>query len=63
MPSSSAWEVFRDPTYYDMWAVRHRAYRKLEEAYHLPTEAEARHLAKILNYALVDPGKVRKHGS
>ena len=55
--NNGVWEVFLDPAYYDMWAVRHSAYRSFEQAFHLSSEGEARRLAKLLNSDNIDPGK------
>jgi len=45
------WEVFLDVSYYDMWAVRPKGDRSFtsESLFHLPSQQEARNLAKYLS--------------
>lgn len=35
------WEIFCDPCYYDMWAVRPVGCRSFTETKHFPTRSEA----------------------
>lgn len=44
-----SWECFRDPSYFDMWAVKQISNQRFDEAYHVTSEVEARRLCALLN--------------
>jgi hypothetical protein len=43
------WEFFRDPAYFDMWAVRRDDKRSFNDAIHVLRAEEAERLATLLN--------------
>lgn len=42
------YEMFRDPAYYDLWAVRKTGSSGFNEAFHVTSAAEAEHLIAAL---------------
>ena len=41
-------EVFNDPSYFDMWAVRPRGVRDFNNTLHFPSERDARFAAQVI---------------
>lgn len=51
------YEFFRDPAYYDMWAVRAKGSASFNDTIHVATEQEAARLASLLSRRPVPPSE------
>lgn len=51
--TSRKWEMFQDPSYYDMWAIRDNTDRSFnsQTLFHMETKEDAEALLKLLEKA------------